>query len=102
MEIETLLLFSLMVVEFICLIFLLIVRMPKKGFYNILKITNIGNIFIIPLSLLISKFLGTAYFVIFMGYVILHILSLIYTYIFMVGFIFYEIGKGGGIKSISG
>lgn len=76
--------------------------MPKKGFYNILKITILGNIFIIPFSLIISKILGTAYFVIFMGYVILHILSFIYTYIFMIGFIFYEIGKGGGIKSISG
>lgn len=102
MQIETLLLFSLGIIELICFTFLLIIRMPQKGFSNILKITIMGNILVIPVSLLISRIFGTAYFVIFVTFIILHILSFIYTYIFIIGMVFFEIGKGGGLKSISG
>lgn len=101
MNFETLLLFTLFVIESIILSFLLIIGLksaPKTGFTNILKISILGNIFIIPFSLLISKLLGTAYFVIFLSFIILHILSFIYTYIFI---LLFEIGKGGGF-GISG
>lgn len=80
MEIETLLIFSLLVVEFLCLIILLIIQMPKKGFYNILKITILGNIFIIPFffnnfenirNSIFCYFYGLCYFTYFIIY--LHI-----------------------------